>query len=52
MAVKLYSNTLDQEHLENLRFYKYRAVDKSLISNHILRHYWTWCVQLFPLWMA
>ncbi|KAI8338663.1 CDP-alcohol phosphatidyltransferase-domain-containing protein [Chlamydoabsidia padenii] len=52
MAVKLYSNALDQEHLENLRLYKYRAVDKSLISNKILKHYWNWMVNFFPLWMA
>ncbi|SAM03402.1 hypothetical protein [Absidia glauca] len=52
MTAKLYGNSLDQEHLENLKFYKYAAVDKSLISNHILRHYWNAAVNLFPMWMA
>jgi ethanolaminephosphotransferase len=52
MTAKLYGNGLDQEHLENLKFYKYAAVDRSLISNYILRHYWNAAVNLFPMWMA
>ncbi|CAO3577846.1 unnamed protein product [Absidia cylindrospora] len=41
-----------QERLENLRYYKYAAVDKSYVSKYILRHYWNWAVELFPLWIA
>ncbi|KAI8336590.1 CDP-alcohol phosphatidyltransferase-domain-containing protein [Chlamydoabsidia padenii] len=41
-----------QESLENLRFYKYAAVDKSYITKYILRHYWNWAIELFPLWIA
>lgn len=41
-----------EERLENLRYYKYAATDKSLVSKYILRHYWNWAVTLFPTWMA
>ncbi|KAI9323205.1 hypothetical protein BX666DRAFT_1884291 [Dichotomocladium elegans] len=41
-----------QEQLENLRYYKYAATDKSLVTKYILRHYWNWAVTLFPTWMA
>ncbi|KAI8082891.1 CDP-alcohol phosphatidyltransferase-domain-containing protein [Halteromyces radiatus] len=52
MPIQFGSHALNQEHLENLRYYKYAAVDKSLISNYILRHYWNAMVHLFPRWMA
>ncbi|KAI9303730.1 CDP-alcohol phosphatidyltransferase-domain-containing protein [Cunninghamella echinulata] len=52
MVLGLGSDTLSQEHLENLQYYKYAAVDKSFVSQHILRHYWNFSVKLFPLWMA
>ncbi|KAI8142474.1 hypothetical protein BJV82DRAFT_615018 [Fennellomyces sp. T-0311] len=41
-----------QEQLENLRYYKYAATDKSLLTKYVLRHYWNWAVTLFPTWMA
>ena len=41
-----------QEQLENLRYYKYAATDKSLLTKYVLRHYWNACVNLFPRWMA
>ena len=39
-------DTLSVEALSNLKTYKYQAVDKSLISNYILKHY----VCVFFLW--
>jgi ethanolaminephosphotransferase len=41
-----------QEGLDNLRFYKYAAVDKSYVTKYILSHYWNWAITLFPLWIA
>ncbi|KAI8365273.1 CDP-alcohol phosphatidyltransferase-domain-containing protein [Radiomyces spectabilis] len=41
-----------QDQLENLKYYKYAAVDKSPVSQHVLRHYWNWAITLFPLWIA
>jgi len=38
--------------LENLKNYKYSAVDKSYISKYILKPYWEFCTKLFPLSMA
>jgi len=38
--------------LSNLKLYKYSAIDKSPIANHVLKPYWNWAVTLFPLWMA
>ncbi|KAI8048966.1 hypothetical protein BDF22DRAFT_700475 [Syncephalis plumigaleata] len=38
--------------LENLKYYKYGAVDKSYVTKYVLRHYWEWATTLFPLWMA
>ncbi|CAO3632521.1 unnamed protein product [Cunninghamella blakesleeana] len=52
MVLGLGSDTLSQEHLENLQYYKYAAVDKSYVSQYILKHYWNYSVKLFPLWMA
>lgn len=41
-----------QEQLENLRYYKYAAVDKSYVTKYILSHYWNWAITLFPMWIA
>ncbi|KAK9768775.1 hypothetical protein K7432_000295 [Basidiobolus ranarum] len=46
------ANYVSEEALNNLRFYKYAAEDKSYISQYILRHYWNYVVELFPMWMA
>lgn len=43
---------LSKEALEHLKSYKYSSVDKSLISNYILRHYWNGFVKLLPMWLA
>ncbi|KAI8065955.1 CDP-alcohol phosphatidyltransferase-domain-containing protein [Gongronella butleri] len=40
------------ESLENLRYYKYAAVDKSYLTKYVLRHYWNWAIELFPMWIA
>ncbi|KAK6342718.1 hypothetical protein TWF718_008108 [Orbilia javanica] len=42
----------DNHPLAPLKEYKYQSVDKSLVSNYILRHYWNWAVELLPKWMA
>ncbi|KAK9381485.1 CDP-alcohol phosphatidyltransferase-domain-containing protein [Kockiozyma suomiensis] len=43
---------IDNDSLSNLRFYKYSSIDKSFISNHILRYYWNAVAELMPLWLA
>ncbi|KAI8875899.1 Choline/ethanolaminephosphotransferase [Backusella circina FSU 941] len=46
------SNILSQEQLSNLKLYKYASVDKSYLSRYILRHYWDWAIEYFPINMA
>lgn len=41
-----------EKSLDNLKFYKYQSEDRSLLSNYVLKPYWRWFSQLFPLWMA
>ncbi|KAI8381364.1 CDP-alcohol phosphatidyltransferase-domain-containing protein [Radiomyces spectabilis] len=43
---------LSQEQLDNLRYYKYAAVDRSQLTKYVLRHYWNWAITLFPTWIA
>ncbi|KAI9323636.1 CDP-alcohol phosphatidyltransferase-domain-containing protein [Dichotomocladium elegans] len=43
---------LSNDELANLRLYKYSAVDKSFTTKFVLRHYWNWAIELFPLWIA
>lgn len=43
---------LSDEALMPLKSYKYSSVDKSFISNYILRHYWNAFVELLPMWLA
>lgn len=38
--------------MAHLKTYKYSSVDKSFISNYILKHYWNAFVELLPLWLA
>ncbi|KAJ5232486.1 hypothetical protein N7468_005442 [Penicillium chermesinum] len=45
-------DSLSDDALLPLKSYKYSAVDKSPISNYILRHYWTAFVELLPMWIA
>ena len=42
----------EEEYLRPLKTYQYRGVDKSPISNYVLRPYWEWVTTLFPLWVA
>ncbi|KAI9591533.1 CDP-alcohol phosphatidyltransferase-domain-containing protein [Syncephalis fuscata] len=43
---------VSKEALENLKYYKYAAIDRSYVTKYVLRHYWEWATTLFPLWMA
>ncbi|TEB28151.1 cholinephosphotransferase [Coprinellus micaceus] len=43
---------IPQDMLENLRNYKYRGADKSLVSRFVLNPFWTWFVTLWPTWVA
>ncbi|KAE8550394.1 hypothetical protein EYB25_006620 [Talaromyces marneffei] len=45
-------DSLSDEALLPLKTYKYSSVDKSYISNYILRHYWNAAVELLPLSIA
>ncbi|KAK0731189.1 CDP-alcohol phosphatidyltransferase-domain-containing protein [Lasiosphaeris hirsuta] len=46
------SECVSDDALIHLKSYKYSAVDKSPISNYILRPYWNAFVELLPLWLA
>ncbi|KAI1077356.1 CDP-alcohol phosphatidyltransferase [Whalleya microplaca] len=43
---------ISDDALIHLRSYKYSSVDKSPVSNYILRPYWNAFVELLPLWLA
>jgi ethanolaminephosphotransferase len=43
---------LSQQQLDNLKLYKYAAIDRSFTTKYVLRHYWNAVIELFPLWMA
>lgn len=43
---------MSPEALAHLKSYKYSSVDKSFISNYVLRYYWNGCVKLLPMWLA
>lgn len=43
-----YNEYLKEDKIQNLRLYKYAAVDKSPISKYILKHYWDFVITLFP----
>ncbi|GAN10295.1 ethanolaminephosphotransferase 1 [Mucor ambiguus] len=47
-----YTSYLGEKQIDNLRLYKYAAVDKSPISRYILKHYWDFAITLFPRWIA
>ncbi|KAJ1647368.1 hypothetical protein IWQ61_010101 [Dispira simplex] len=46
------STYVSEQGLENLKLYRYQSVDLSWTTHYVLRHYWNWCVTLFPRWMA
>ncbi|KAI8070516.1 CDP-alcohol phosphatidyltransferase-domain-containing protein [Gongronella butleri] len=46
------SDFLSQDQLDNLKLYKYAAVDRSFTTKYILRHYWSACIELFPMSIA
>ncbi|OBZ80335.1 Cholinephosphotransferase 1, partial [Choanephora cucurbitarum] len=52
MLKPAYKEYLKERQIENLRFYKYAAVDKSPISKYILKPYWDFAITLFPEWIA
>lgn len=46
-------NIYDQASLRPLKTYAYAGVDKSLLSQYVLRHYWNWVTaNLVPIWIA
>ncbi|KAJ2995202.1 hypothetical protein NUW58_g1349 [Xylaria curta] len=49
---KAAAECVSEDALIHLRSYKYSAVDKSPVSNYILRPYWNAFVELLPLWLA
>ncbi|KAH9815686.1 ethanolaminephosphotransferase (aminoalcoholphosphotransferase), partial [Teratosphaeria destructans] len=62
---KAAAECISPEALQHFKTYRYSSVDKSPISNHILRHYarlssqptlisanWNACVEFLPLWLA
>ena len=51
-ATNPYELLVPQRALDNLKLYKYGAVDKSPLTKYIMKPYWDWAVTLFPMWMA
>ncbi|KAI8929048.1 CDP-alcohol phosphatidyltransferase-domain-containing protein [Entophlyctis helioformis] len=47
-----YPFAVPQQSLDNLKDYKYSAMDLSPISKYIMQPYWTWATTLFPMWIA
>ncbi|TXT13401.1 hypothetical protein VHUM_00768 [Vanrija humicola] len=43
---------LTKAHLAGLDQYKYSGIDKSIVSRHVLGHWWNWLVTLFPRTLA
>ncbi|GAA5839404.1 hypothetical protein JCM11251_003969 [Rhodosporidiobolus azoricus] len=43
---------LDLNHLRRLDSYSYSAVDKSPLSNYVMRYWWTWTASFMPPWLA
>lgn len=43
---------IPHQKLENLRLYKYSLEDHLLILRHVLKRWWNWFVQVFPMLMA
>ncbi|GEM12725.1 ethanolaminephosphotransferase [Rhodotorula toruloides] len=43
---------LDLHHLRRLDEYAYSAVDKSPMSQYIMRYWWTWTASFAPPWLA
>ncbi|KAG8933449.1 hypothetical protein FRC03_012313 [Tulasnella sp. 419] len=41
-----------QQNLENLKKYKYSAIDKSILSKYVLNPFWNKFVTIWPLWVA
>ena len=52
MSLFAYEEMYKKERLLALKQYKYCGVDKSPISNHILRHYWNYLVTYLPMSLA
>ncbi|QIW96246.1 hypothetical protein AMS68_001764 [Peltaster fructicola] len=43
---------LSDDALKHFKTYQYSSVDKSPVSYYVLRHYWNFCVEFLPLWLA
>ncbi|KAK3983915.1 putative choline/ethanolaminephosphotransferase [Cladorrhinum sp. PSN332] len=43
---------VSEDALIHLKSYKYSSVDKSPISNYVLKHWWNAFVEVLPLWVA
>ncbi|KAI9835713.1 MAG: hypothetical protein M1819_001890 [Sarea resinae] len=52
LADKAAHECVSEEALAHLKTYKYSSVDKSFLSNYVLKHYWNGFVELLPLWLA
>ena len=48
IGVKYFS----KQALDNLRYYKYSAEDRSILVKLFLARFWNWIVSFFPMWFA
>ncbi|KAI8144776.1 hypothetical protein BJV82DRAFT_606218 [Fennellomyces sp. T-0311] len=52
MFSSIVDQSLSEDKLANLKYYKYNSVDRSPISRYVLRYYWDWASDFFPRNMA
>lgn len=49
---KAVAECISDDALIHLKSYKYSSVDKSPVSNYVLKHWWNAFVEILPLWLA
>eukprot|EP01133_Synstelium_polycarpum_P007237 gene7237-8413_t len=43
---------LDKTALTNLSNHKYSGIDDSILAKYVLRHWWNFCMNFVPMWIA
>lgn len=47
-----YFKYISEKGIANLAHYSYSGVDNSFCAKHFLKHWWNYCVEFTPLWLA
>jgi len=48
----MYGGYITPQGVSNLGLYAYSGVDNSLVVAYVLKHFWNWLIEFFPMWMA